>query len=253
MTVPHEAPAASEERPATPQPMRLRALGWTLVGVSVALSVASMAVPALIHHPLTRNRGEIQVYLDVFEEGNLPTWWSTGLLVAAALLHAIVGLAARTGRTRGAWAWFITASVLGVLSLDDHTALHERLGRIGKQWVDFDGFPGYWLLPGLFAAGVVVAGFAVLASRLTGAGRWYLIGGCALLLASAMGGEALQGLWVAVGESGPIYVLTYHAEELGENFGVLLLMAAAFQSLTVTRGDGRLSLAYRHLSLPPAR
>lgn len=54
------------------------------LGVTFVLNVVSMAVPALIHHPLTRERGEIRLYLDVLEEGNLPTWWSTGLLAAAA-------------------------------------------------------------------------------------------------------------------------------------------------------------------------
>ena len=44
-----------------------------------------MAVPALIDHPLTTGRGEIRVFLDVFSEGNLPTWWSVGLLVVAVL------------------------------------------------------------------------------------------------------------------------------------------------------------------------
>ena len=40
---------------------------------------------------------------------------------------------------------------------------------------------------------------------------------------------------VADGETGPSCVLTYHAEELGESVGVLLLLATAARVLSITR------------------
>ncbi|GAB3507665.1 hypothetical protein [Amycolatopsis cihanbeyliensis] len=227
------------------QELRLRRLGWVVLGITLALNVASMAVPALIDHPLTRNRGEIQLYLDVFVEGNLPTWWSTGLLVVAAVAFAVVGGLARAARAGEAWAWFVCAGVLGLLSLDDHTQLHERLDRIGRRLVSFDGFPFYWLLPGLVAGAAVATAFLLLAFRLPRAGTWCVAGGCALLLAGALGGELAQGLLIAEGESGPLYVLTYHAEELAENLGVLVLLAAAVRSVAVLRQDGGALLRYR--------
>ncbi|WP_236808925.1 hypothetical protein [Amycolatopsis albispora] len=218
------------------RPVRFRTAGWVVLTITVALNVASMAVPALIDHPLTNDRGEVQLYLDVFVEGNLPTWWSTGLLVTATVAHLVVGLLARARGLRGAWAWFGSALMLGALSLDDHTQLHERLDRIGRQLVVYeDGFPFYWLLPGIAAGVVVATAMLLLAVRLRGAARWCMAGGCALLLAAALGGEALQGLLIAADESGPLYVLTYHAEELGENLGVLLMLAAAARSVVVTR------------------
>lgn len=227
--------------PVDSRPVNLRKLGWTVLGITVALNVASMAVPALIHHPLTRDRGEIQLYLDVFVEGNLPTWWSVGLLVIAAVVHAGVGVLARG---RGGWAWFVSAGMLGLLSLDDHTQLHERLDRIGRQLVSFERFPFYWLIPGALAGLFVAGALLLLAKRLTGAARWCVIGGCGLLLAGALGGELLQGLLIAQGESGPLYVLTYHAEELGENLGVLLMLVAAALSLRITRGPAGMTFGY---------
>lgn len=219
-------------------------VGWVALGITVTLNVASMAVPASIDHPLTTNRGPIQVYLDVFEEGNLPTWWSVALLSTAALAHGATGALARAGRARAAWAWFVTAGVLALLSLDDHTQLHERLLLIGKQWITFDGFPFYWVLPGLLAGTVVATALLALAVRLTGTERWCMIGGCVLLLGSALGIETLQGLLIAADESGPLYVLTYHVEELGENLGALLLLAAAIRSVTITRQEKTLRIHY---------
>jgi len=228
-----------------PRPVRLRRLGWVVLGFTLALNVASMAVPALIDHPLTNDRGEVQLYLDVFVEGNLPTWWSTALLVTAAVAHVLMGMLGRAAGVRGAWAWFASAAMLGALSLDDHTQLHERLDRVGRQVATFESFPFYWLLPGVVAGAVVAVALMLLAVRLHGVARWCMIAGCGLLLAAALGGEALQGLLIAEGESGPLYVLTYHAEELGENLGVLLMVAAAARTLSMTRVAGHVDLAYR--------
>lgn len=227
-----------------PGPLRLRRLGLAALGFSVALNVASMAVPALIDHPLTTQRGEVRLYLDVFEEGNLPTWWSSALLVTAALAHAVTGTLARVGGARAAWPWFVSAGVLGALSLDDHTALHERLERIGRQVVTFERFPAYWLLPGVLVAAVVAAALLLLAVRLHGTARRRMVAGCLLLLGCAIGGDLLQSLLYAAGESGPLYVLTYHGEELGENVGVLLMLAAAVGSLTVARQRGGITVDY---------
>lgn len=226
------------------KPVRVVRVGWWLLGVSVVLNVLSMAVPALIDHPLTTERGEIRVYFDVFSEGNLPTWWSVGLLVLTAVTHAVTGALAMARRVRGAWAWFVSAGMLGALSLDDHTSLHERLERVGQSWVTFERFPGYWLVPGIVAGIAVAVALGLLAARLRGANRWCMIAGVALLLGSAMGMELIQGLLVAEGESGPLYVLVLHAEELGENLGVLLMLTAAIRSLDITRDADRLSVAY---------
>ncbi|MFD2398060.1 hypothetical protein ACFSVJ_16730 [Prauserella oleivorans] len=187
----------------TATPVRVRTVWWVLLGVSVALNVASMAVPALIHHPLTNNRGEIQMYLDVFVEGNLPTWWSVGLLVIATLLFALTGVVARAAGARAeAWGWWCGAVLLGLLSLDDHTQLHERLDRIGRKLVTFDdGFPFYWLLPGVVAGAVVAAGLLLLAKRLRGRTRWLVVAGGALLLWCALGMELVQGLLIAEGRA----------------------------------------------------
>jgi hypothetical protein len=217
-----------------------RRIGWWLLGVSVTLSFLSMAIPALIDHPLTTERGEIRVYFDVFSEGNLPTWWSTALLALTAVSHAITGALAPRFRL----AWFTSAAVLAALSLDDHTSLHERLERVGQAWVTFDRFPGYWLVPGIFAGLAVAVAFGILAVKLTGLTRWCMIGGVGLLLGSALGMELVQGLLVAEGERGPLYVLVLHAEELGENLGVLLMLTAAIRSLDITRTTDGLSVSY---------
>jgi hypothetical protein len=181
----------------------------------------------------------------VVEEGNLPTWWSTALLVTTALAHAVAGVAARVAGSRR-WAyWFVTAGVLAMLSLDDHTSLHERLDAVGREVVSFDGFPFYWVVPGAIAAAAITAAIVVLAVNVTPPVRSRLLVGCATLIVAALGGEVAQGTLLVRSETGPLYVLTYHAEELAENIGVLLMLAAATTAVAATARGGRFELAYR--------
>ncbi|WP_156753433.1 hypothetical protein [Actinokineospora pegani] len=222
-----------------------------LLGFSALLSLASMAVPALTDHPLTTGRGEIRLYLDVLEESNLPTWWSTALLVGTALAFAGVGVLARADGRPGAWTWWAAAGVLALLSLDDHTSLHERLDTVGRRFVEFDSFPFYWVVPGALAGLAVAGAMLLLAARLRGPARRCLVAGLALLLTAALGMELVQGLLLADGETGPRYVLTYHAEELAENVGVLLMLAAAVLSVRTERAGG--GFALRYTGTPVAR
>lgn len=225
--------------------VRLRAVGVVLLVVSVTLSVLSMGVPAFVDHPLTTERGEIRMYLDVLEEGNLPTWWSVGLLVTGALAHLMAAVTVWGTDQRVGWAWLGSAALLATLSLDDHTSLHERLDSVGRDLVTIDAFPFYWVVPGLVIGATIIGAVLLLARLLHGAARWCLMLGCVLLLGAALGGEVVQGYLLGSGDTGPRYVLTYHAEELGENVGALLMLAAAGLALSLTRVDGRLEITYR--------
>jgi hypothetical protein len=225
--------------------VRLRTVGVALLSVSVVLSLLSMGVPALVDHPLTTGRGGLRLYLDVVEEGNLPTWWSVGLLVTGALAHAVVAVAAWGTSRRIGLAWLGSAALLAMLSLDDHTSLHERMDGLGRDLATVDGMHFYWVVPGLAIGAAILLGVSLLVRKLSGPARRYLMLGCVLLLGAALGGEILQGMLLDGGETGPRYVLTYHAEELGENLGALLMLAAAGAALCVRRTADGVGLIYR--------
>ncbi|MGH4014151.1 MAG: hypothetical protein ACRDSL_09530 [Pseudonocardiaceae bacterium] len=224
--------------PASPE--ALRWLGTGAVVVSLALCLVSVAV-VLVEHPL----GELRRYLDVAEEANLPTWWSTVLLLVAALAHGVAGLAATQARVPAGGAWFVGAAVLAVLSLAEHTGLHHRLDGIGRQLAGDTALTADWLPLGAVAGLGVVAMLTLLAMRLRGRAGRLLGAGGAVLLGCALGGELAVRLLLERGESERVYVLTYHAAELGENVGAALLLAAAMSVLTLTRDDTVQRLRYR--------
>ena len=222
-----------------------RSRAWVpLIGGSLLLSALSLTVVLLapVIEPAFR---EWRLYLDVLVEDNLPTWWSTALLATAALGHALVGVAARAARAPGARCWYVSAAVLTVLSLDEQTQLHERSDALGRRLVTYDTYPFHWLIPGAVAGLAVVGALALLAVRVHGRTRWLLVSGVTVLLGCALGLELVQGFFMADGNENLGFALTYHAEELGENVGALLLLAAASSAVSMRREDGEIAVRYR--------
>ncbi|MHA6620902.1 hypothetical protein [Pseudonocardia sp. DLS-67] len=223
-------------------PVRRTAVWWWLGGVSVALALLSLGfVLADPAQPVLR---DVRLFVDLLVEHNLPTWWSVALLTTAALVHLAAFAAARSAGAPEARYWMVTAAVLAVLSLDDQSQLHERSEQLGRLLVPETGdFPFYWLIPGAVAGVGVAAAVVALAARVHARARALLVGGIALLLATGLGLEAVQGLFMAAGNEGIGFVIGYHVEELGEDVGVILLVAAA-AAMTRVSGDGRLALVY---------
>lgn len=137
-----------------------------------------------------------------------------------------------------------------MLSLAEHTGLHDRLDGLGGQILGAGPFAEDWLPLGAVAGLGVAATLGLLAVRVGGSPGWLLVAGAATLLAGALGGELAVRLLLARGGPGTAYVLTYHAAELAENIGALLLFAAAASGLTLTRDGTVLRLHYRASAAP---
>ncbi|MFC5237330.1 hypothetical protein [Pseudonocardia zijingensis] len=237
-------------------PVRLTGLWLGLGGVSAALALLSLGfVLADPAQPLLR---DLRLFVDLLVEHNLPTWWSVALLATAALVHLATFLVARAAGAPEARFWLVTAGVLALLSLDDQSQLHERSEQLGRLFVEETGsFPFYWLIPGAVAGVAVAAAVVALAVRVRARARALLVGGIALMLATGLGLEVVQGLFMAAGNEGLGFAVGYHVEELGEDVGVILLIAAALATARVTGGRSlTLSYADRRAPLPdpvPAR
>lgn len=225
-----------------------RSRAWVpLIGGSLLLSAVSLTVVLLapVLEPAFR---EGRLYLDVLMEDNLPTWWSTALLATAAVVHALVGVAGHAAGAPGGYCWYVSAAVLTALSLDDQTQLHERSEHLGRHFGTYDAYPFHWLIPGAVAGLAVVGALTLLAVRVQGRTRWLLVSGVTVLLGCALGLELVQGFFMAGGNEHLGFTLTYHVEELGENAGALLLLAAASNAVSITREDGGIAVRYRSVS-----
>jgi len=135
----------------------------------------------------------IKRFVDIGAEANLPTWWNTCLLALVAFQAADRGITSHLRshvRTRNAWATI--AAIAAGLSLDEATALHERLDAVERSLGT--GIPTYgWLVAGsvvgLFAAAVLIASGRQLPVQL----RRPLAGALFAYGAGAVGFEAIGG------------------------------------------------------------
>ncbi|RMH18839.1 MAG: hypothetical protein D6701_05725 [Gemmatimonadetes bacterium] len=192
-------------------------LGVLLVGAG--LLVATHLVLYWIHYHVGEVPWLVRQLFDLDEENNLPTWFSSFLLLLAA---GFVHLTAESEPRDRGW-WRVLAAGFVVLSLDEVAGLHETLNTA----VSFN-----WALPGAvvaLAAGVAFVPFLRRLERPTA--LLYLAAG-ALYVGGAVGVELLAA---DMDVDTFAYAGATAVEEGMEMFGAWLFLWA-----TLARGAGRL-------------
>jgi hypothetical protein len=183
--------------------------------------------------------GRVLEFLYVDVESSLPTWWSSTQLLLAGLLVGLVAVRNIAVR-KSVFTLGLLALVLILLSIDEMSMLHERVGIyldrfLGDRRVTRFDITGLWFV----VIGVPFAVLVVLMLRLLSAflaevpgTRIRLLLGFAVLLSGAVGVEALTNFVVDVemipkrAEIGR-YVLLAGLEELLEMSGGSLLLWAS--------------------------
>lgn len=208
---------------------------WTglaapLLVVSAAVVVTSLAVTVAAWRLQVAVPGSAPVaalrWFDVNSERNVPTAWSTLLLLSSAGAAALL-----TARGRSGSGWVLVAVTCAFLALDESLELHERLGGLGASVAD-DRLHFAWVVPG--GALACVVGLALLRRlrrqppavrrRLLVAGAVYLTGA---LVLETVSGQALR----TYGAGGKAYTLVTSIEEALEMAGASLLLAALLLQL----------------------
>lgn len=133
-------------------------------------------------------------FFDVGREINVPTWFSAGLWIVAAVLAGY--FARHAPRNRRSWVLF--AVVCAMASLDETLELHERLDVLGNAIAEHLpvhlGFT--WVIPGAVIALAVVALLIRLVLNLPRGPRLGLLLAGAVFMIGAVGVESLSGLYI---------------------------------------------------------
>lgn len=182
---------------------------------------------------------------------NVPTWFSSVLLLACAAALAVAALT-RPARARDFRFWIALAVLFTYMSMDEAAGLHELAirplraalaARFGASSVE-----GYlhlpWVIPfGLFALAVFAAALPFL-TRLPGrtSARFIFAGG--VYLSGAMGVETLGAPYVAaLGLEDWTVTMILTAEEALEMLGALLFFHAILCHLAGQRDSIRITLS----------
>ncbi|GAB3555805.1 hypothetical protein GCM10027404_33230 [Arthrobacter tumbae] len=202
----------------------------TALGFFVPVAVLSVASGALFFAvdaatPETFDRIHFWFYFfDVGREINVPTWFSSGMWLIAAVLTGVY--AARSSRYR--ISWWVFSVVCVVFSIDEMLELHERLDVIGHElsvFLPFDlGF--VWVIPGaVIALSIVAFLLRLIISLPTGVRNGLLLAGL-VFISGALGVETLAGLTLASDGVTPAFFVFTLLEETLEMVGIALCLAA---------------------------
>jgi hypothetical protein len=203
------------------QKIRVAAIRRVLVGALLAVAAAGLAVELLHHGPLPDLDEDLVGLFSLSYEGNLPTWYSSSLLLACAVTLGAIAPGAPDGQGRY---WSLLAAVFGYLSIDEAVGLHEQLNELVHL-----GGPLYfgWILPAGVAVALLGAAYLRFLLRLPPQTRRRFLLAGALYVGGALLMEIPLGLWTEAHGDGDLgYALIDFVEESLEMIGATLFLLA---------------------------
>ena len=158
--------------------------------------------------------------LSLSYEQNLPTWFSSSLLLACAVAAAAI---ARDRPPRAGHWWFISG-LAAYMSLDEAAELHEHLGG----HLDTSGLLYFdWVIPAAAIVTVLVIAFLPFLRLLHPATRTRLVVAGAIYVGGALVMELPLGWWTEQHGTDTLgYALIDTAEESMEMVGSILALSA---------------------------
>lgn len=194
-----------------------RRLLWAVAAVS-GLGLAAEAWAARSHDGVIE---ALLPKLSLSYEANVPTWFSSSLLLACAVAAWLI-----PGRH-----WKVIAGIAAYMSLDEAAELHEHLGGHFSSAVYFD-----WIIPAAVIVAALVISFIPFIRALDPRTRWRLIMAGAIYVGGALLMELPLGWWTERhGMDSFGYALIDWVEETMEMIGSALAFAALLAHREGTR------------------
>src|ERR671938_1864050 len=186
--------AAGDEPPAvgviTP-----RALLTVFVPAIVLLNVAN-AIAVFLYHHRHHHGGRFFQEFSLDREANVPSWFSSALLLTAAAMLALVALDALGRKTRWRRHWAGLSVVFVVLSLDETAEIHERIGSWLRAHLNLHGPLHYaGVIPMLALALFVGITYLQFLVALPASTKLGIVVSAAIYISGAAGVEAISGWW----------------------------------------------------------
>ncbi|HQK69365.1 MAG TPA: hypothetical protein PLL94_14590 [Bacteroidales bacterium] len=166
---------------------------------------------------------------DLAAEGNLPTYYSSVLLLIAALLLFVVTLMERTIKSRYVPYWaFLTIGFI-YLSMDEMLMLHEGISRFIRAVTDYSGegvLKSPWVILGTITVTVILLVFIKFITHLDQKTRYLFLIAGALYVGGAIGFEIIENLYADAYGQDLVYSMLQNLEEGMEMAGIIVFIYA---------------------------
>lgn len=210
----------------------------------VAAALVTISTVALVATSMAgRNPREVRlaqwVYVDA--ERNLPTAFSTLLLLSAAVLLALITILERRRTREGTLHWAVLSAGFALMGVDEAWAFHERLNEPVRALLGGRGQLGIyyyaWVVPAIVLVALLGLLFARFLWRLPAATRTAFVVAAALYLGGAIGIELIEGRYDEVhGDRNLVSGLVATLEEALEMAGVIVFIHALLAYLSQRHG-----------------
>ncbi|MBZ0278784.1 MAG: hypothetical protein K8I60_21745 [Anaerolineae bacterium] len=224
-----------------------RRTAWILGGISVFLCAVSIAGKALewalgVHSTYFIYQTVLE--FNVNRESNIPTWYSTLLLLTCAVLLGIIALAHQQSGKAGARYWKGLALIFLYLSLDETAVIHEQLTIPLQESLRVTGYLYFgWVLVGaavVIAIGLVYARFIF---RLPPPTRRLFILAALLYVGGALVVESISAnQWYQMDGESLLFSAIGTLEELGEMLGAVVFIYALSTYIRDHVGEFRIGM-----------
>lgn len=158
-------------------------------------------------------------------EHNLPSFFSTALLVAISLLTACI--AKGESDRRKTFQWAVLAVVFFLMAIDENTEIHEKLNGPIQSLVVASGIFYYsWIIAYLLLVVIFVAFYFRFFLQLPRDTRRRVVLAAALYVGGAIGMEMIDGAWYESFGQTPFLNVATTIEELMEMSGCIVFIHA---------------------------
>lgn len=217
---------------------------WVLAAGIVVLALAGAAVIVSVDLRLVYPGDETFGALFALNgEMNVPTWYSSMLLLVAAGLLVVIAGFTRLESRLAFRRWASLAVIFAFLSLDEVASIHERyLARLSP--LPKDGIVFYaWVVPGTLLVLLVVVLYRRFVFGLPAPVRRVAIAAAALYVGGALGLEAIEGVLAARGTAEGTFPYDPIAgtEEVLEMIGALVFSVALIRYIRLRHPGARLT------------
>lgn len=200
-----------------------------LLFISTALALASLLLHLYdLRAPESRELESLLDFLSLNREASLPSWFSSKLLFIASLLLGLLYLNTRGTQPLEGRKWLGLALIFLYLSIDEATAIHERVAGLFSRAFELSGIFYYaWVLPFSILVLIFLVFYAPFFLRLPGRTRSLIALAGTLYLGGALGTEIVGALVdQSYGRATAAFVSTFTLEEWFEMTGISLLIFA---------------------------
>ncbi|GMV35099.1 MAG: hypothetical protein DCC59_09700 [Chloroflexi bacterium] len=179
-------------------------------------------------------------YLDA--ESNIPSFVNALLLFIPALLFSLIGAWKNSIKDKFRFHWIGLGALFLLLSFDEAAALHERLIKPMRNFVDAGGvFHFAWVVPGLIAVALFAFAYLFFFLNFDKKFKTFFILSFSVYIAGATGGEMVSGYVAAnLGLKNFTYAVVASLEESVEMIGCSLIIYALLEYIKQSLPEGLL-------------